>query len=133
MRNRDKPFRIICTNRGRKITLGFLSLERAEQHAEKMNKSASELNLVGRYQAIQVEPSNAVQMADDRRCLLVLGCLRSAPNGATKNRIGRAMGIDSKCMTRAIETLLLESGSIESCEVIGGNNIKYKGFRVISQ
>ncbi len=72
---------------------------------------------------------DAFSYTRERRCNRILEWLRTQPDGATKKRIDRAVGIRTKPLTEAIETLL-KNGSIEHCEVESHQNQAYDGYRV---
>ena len=68
----------------------------------------------------------------DEQSKKVWNWLSSHPNGATKSRIRDETGINGKRLVEVIDTLL-ESGNIESCQVVVSNGRKCAGYKAIRE
>ena len=78
------------------------------------------------------EKADEKRAAHDDRCKRVYGWLCKHPEGATKTKIRGSNNLNTQQMTEVIDTLL-ESGSIELCKVVTGNNAKHDGYRAVRE
>ena len=89
---------------------------------ENTMQPASEIIAAGKELRSQTK-ALAKRAAFDDRYKKIWAWLGSQSGGATKNQVSLATGINHKLTGEAIESLL-ETGSIESCEVLTANGQK---------